>query len=147
MSKRVHKALSFTLDPRSCHSSPDLLPLLLVLTRSIDVGHVPSLEQLGFAKESLQRSRPESWQDGGAQGPGLRGGEWEALQHLQAFISDVKEAHARLTRGPGLQGTSASPLFSCKISPWLALGCVSPRTVSVECESALVFFGWSITQE
>lgn len=100
--------------------------------RSIDVGRVPSLEQLGFAgQQSLQGTGAA----GGALGIGrLRGGEREALQHLQAFISSVKGAHARHMReGAGVQGTNVAPVFSCKISPWLALGCVSPRTVSVLC--------------
>jgi deoxyribodipyrimidine photolyase len=88
------------------------------------------LEQLGFAREATQLfslgPRPVNGLGTGR----LRGGEQEALRHLQAFISDVKEAHARCKGGADLQGENAGPVFSCKISPWLALGCVSPRTVS-----------------
>lgn len=109
----------------------------------ISPGDVPTLTQLGLTKEA------ELTPCSALLGPGrLRGGEGEALKHLRAFILDVKAAavrqHEQLQnaagaaqkelpgcgpRGADLQGMCVGPTFSCKISPWLALGCISPRTV------------------
>jgi len=135
--------------PGCCCSGSHSLWLHISFSRSIDVGTVPNLAQLGFAREAPEPAR--------LQGLGrLKGGEGEAKRHVQAFILDVKAAASELQQGGShsahgprhfgreqtsdacfrghegvdLQGSSPGPTFSCKISPWLALGCVSPRTVS-----------------
>lgn len=57
-------------------------------------------------------------------GPGLVGGEKEALQRLTQFVAEAKTAISGAKQnGESLMGAN----FSCKISPWLATGCVSPR--------------------
>lgn len=120
---------------------------------SINPGDVPTLTQLGLTKEA------EFIPPSALLGPGrLRGGEGEALKHLRAFILDVKAAAGRQQEqqqgaamkkelpgsggsGPNLQGMCIGPTFSCKISPWLALGCISPRTVSIS-----ILRSWHLVQ-
>ncbi|KAG6553677.1 hypothetical protein Mapa_004592 [Marchantia paleacea] len=58
----------------------------------------------------------------------LIGGENEALQRLRSFVleaSSLSETKSRTAdkAGESLYGAN----FSCKISPWLAMGCLSPR--------------------
>lgn len=73
-------------------------------------------------------SKQDSQTAGGA---GLVGGEEEALKRLQKFALDVpnqtsKSKGSKSQAEPGgdsLYGAN----FSCKISPWLAMGCLSPR--------------------
>lgn len=58
----------------------------------------------------------------------LVGGEEEALQRLKSFsietssLSTSKSSDGKKT-GDSIYGAN----FSCKISPWLAMGCLSPR--------------------
>ena len=59
------------------------------------------------------------------------GGEEEALKRLQMFALDLPNQtsifKARKSQSePGGDSLYAAN-FSCKISPWLALGCLSPR--------------------
>lgn len=102
--------------------------------RRPEPGELPGLRQLGFDAATLQRCAA----DGHAAGAHLRGGEHEALLRLQSFVQRVggaaaaaaaAAANTRTTNG-GKSGTAtaaAAPTFCCKISPWLALGCLSPR--------------------
>jgi deoxyribodipyrimidine photo-lyase len=63
----------------------------------------------------------------------LVGGEGEALKRLQRFALEVPGQVANQAKafsgskseggGDSLYGAN----FSCKISPWLAMGCLSPR--------------------
>jgi deoxyribodipyrimidine photolyase len=56
----------------------------------------------------------------------LAGGESEALQRLKKFAVECREQPNKLGKhgsGESLYGAN----FSCKISPWLAMGCLSPR--------------------
>ncbi|ONK62920.1 uncharacterized protein A4U43_C07F9490 [Asparagus officinalis] len=56
----------------------------------------------------------------------LKGGETEALERLKTFAA---ECHAQpKTEGKGgARDSIYGANFSCKISPWLATGCLSPR--------------------
>ncbi|KAG9142802.1 hypothetical protein Leryth_005553 [Lithospermum erythrorhizon] len=55
----------------------------------------------------------------------LVGGETEALQRLTKFAAECKAQphNANKDNGNSIYGAN----FSCKISPWLAMGCLSPR--------------------
>ena len=54
----------------------------------------------------------------------LTGGESEALQRLKRFAVECREQPIKLGKdGPGESIYGAN--FSCKISPWLATGCLS----------------------
>mmetsp|Transcript_11439 Transcript_11439/g.28957 ORF Transcript_11439/g.28957 Transcript_11439/m.28957 type:complete len:429 (-) Transcript_11439:375-1661(-) len=106
---------------------PDAFP---PLPKSIDVGEIPSLERLGVHSAASGRGVSASVVE-------FRGGEAEAGRRLKEYIAESKTA---ITSGGNqsrnLRGTSASSQeaylgadFSCKISPWLALGCISPRKI------------------
>ena len=79
----------------------------------LEMGALPRLEDLGV------EAAPGALR---AAGPELPGGEREALRRLRSFASDA-------ARGAG--GAEGAPRanFPAQISPWLAVGCVSPRSV------------------
>ncbi|KAF9610959.1 hypothetical protein IFM89_026047, partial [Coptis chinensis] len=56
----------------------------------------------------------------------LVGGETEALQRLKKFAGECLAQPTNLNKDGG-QGSMFGANFSCKISPWLATGCLSPR--------------------
>ncbi|KAG0571171.1 hypothetical protein M758_6G207700 [Ceratodon purpureus] len=93
---------------------------------NVKPGRIPSLQELGL--NPAANLRQDSQTAGGA---GLVGGEEEALKRLQKFALDVpnqtsKSKGSKSQAEPGgdsLYGAN----FSCKISPWLAMGCLSPR--------------------
>lgn len=89
-------------------------------------GELPSLQQLGFDAATLRRCASDT----SAAGAGLRGGESEALRRLQDFVARVTAPPARAgasSTASADAGASDGSSFCCKISPWLALGCLSPR--------------------
>lgn len=103
---------------------------------ALDAGSIPSMGQLGFDAGAAQ-AKAKAPQPRSLVGQTLRGGETEALRHLQAFIDHVKASisQAAAVGGsssaaaarPGGSNANFSSNFSCQISPWLALGCLSPR--------------------
>ncbi|GAQ87857.1 photolyase/cryptochrome [Klebsormidium nitens] len=80
---------------------------------SVEVGKVPTLQDLGL--DASKSTRHET----GAQA--LIGGESEALDRLKSFVADATAGAKKAA--DNLNGAN----FSCKISPWLAMGCLSPR--------------------
>lgn len=55
------------------------------------------------------------------------GGETEALNRLKKFAA---ECQAQPPKGPnGSNDSIYGANFSCKISPWLTMGCISPRSM------------------
>jgi deoxyribodipyrimidine photolyase len=80
---------------------------------SLEVGKVPTLMDLGLDASKSTRH------DNGAQA--LVGGESEALNRLKSFVADATAGAKKVA--DNLNGAN----FSCKISPWLAMGCLSPR--------------------
>lgn len=64
-------------------------------------------------------------------GDGLLGGEEEALQRLQKFALEARSQTSNLKASKSQSESSGDSLyganFSCKISPWLTMGCLSPR--------------------
>ena len=59
------------------------------------------------------------------------GGETEALQRLKKFAAEC-EAQPNKGLKDGAQDNIYGANFSCKISPWLAMGCLSPREMFEE---------------
>jgi deoxyribodipyrimidine photo-lyase len=89
---------------RPCLATPEQ-----VITPAItEIGELPTLGQLGL---------PEPVTD--ARGYYFKGGETAAWQQLSDFFANGLQIPAK-----GNRATAAS-----KLSPWLALGCVSPRQV------------------
>jgi len=58
----------------------------------------------------------------------MTGGETEALQRLKRFAAEC-EAQPNKGFKDGAQDSIYGANFSCKISPWLAMGCLSPRAM------------------
>lgn len=55
------------------------------------------------------------------------GGEEEALKRLQRFALEVPSQAASKSKATNSGDSLYGANFSCKISPWLAMGCLSPR--------------------
>ncbi|XP_047149846.1 blue-light photoreceptor PHR2 isoform X1 [Vigna umbellata] len=91
----------------------------------VEIGDIPSLMDLGLNPSSTMP------QDGKAgANASMVGGETEALQRLKKFAA---ECEAQPPKGYK-DGTHSiyGANFSCKISPWLAMGCLSPRVMYEE---------------
>ncbi|KAH9610042.1 hypothetical protein KSS87_006869 [Heliosperma pusillum] len=85
----------------------------------VQPGDIPSLSDLGINPTSIlsQDGKPSA-------NASLKGGETEALQRLQKFAAECKAQPPKPKDGTNsIYGAN----FSCKISPWLAMGCLSPR--------------------
>lgn len=109
---------------------------------SVSPGELPSLQQLGFDAATLQRCA----NDKSAAGARLRGGESEAMRRLTDFITHFTHpgsassstASASSSSSGKKNGVAAeAPNFCCKISPWLALGCLSPRQLYEQLQQKL----------
>ncbi|KAF8047858.1 hypothetical protein N665_2799s0006 [Sinapis alba] len=86
----------------------------------VQLGDIPSLLDLGInpTARTSQEGKPT-----------MVGGETEALNRLKSFAADCQ---ARFTNGNHKGGGNNSVFganFSCKISPWLAMGSISPRSM------------------
>ncbi|KAH7428406.1 hypothetical protein KP509_09G000300 [Ceratopteris richardii] len=90
----------------------------LPIRGSIKPGDMPTLEELGV--KSLSASRKGT----SAVPTPLIGGEKEALERLGRLVSDyARQSSHEFDTTSSLHGSN----FSSKISPWLSLGCLSPR--------------------
>ena len=76
---------------------------------------IPSLENLGF--NSFEPNKNSAFP--------LKGGETEALKHLNYYFFETKKLGFYKKTRNGLIGKD----FSSKFSPWLANGSLSPRTI------------------
>jgi deoxyribodipyrimidine photolyase len=117
----------------------------------IHPGDMPSLGQLGFSDDALRRANA----DGAAAGARLQGGERHALEGMQV-ASDARmsttmiismqckaqqqtvchscqtprqQAFLRELRPSSKKTVASSSAFASQVSPWLAVGCLSPRTL------------------
>ncbi|XP_057963903.1 blue-light photoreceptor PHR2 isoform X2 [Malania oleifera] len=88
----------------------------------VEPGEIPSLLDLGLNQSATMP------QDGKqAANASMVGGETEALQRLKKFAA---ECQAQPHKGTNSSENSIyGANFSCKISPWLAMGCLSPRSM------------------
>ncbi|GBG83833.1 hypothetical protein CBR_g37632 [Chara braunii] len=87
----------------------------------VKVGEIPTLQELGLNVGSTGNSRQDR-KGAGAQFE-LIGGETEAMSRLKTFVAEANGRRKASANGEKLYGAN----FSCKISPWLAMGCLSPR--------------------
>ncbi|OIV90968.1 hypothetical protein TanjilG_16928 [Lupinus angustifolius] len=89
----------------------------------VEAGDIPSLSDLGLnPSATLSQDGKQSTNNS------LVGGETEALQRLKIFAAEC-EAQPQKGFKDGAQNSIYGANFSCKISPWLAMGCLSPRTM------------------
>ena len=108
--KKIEKSSSVY----SAFTAPETLPPL----PEIDTGRLPTLIDLG-----LEEKIPDSK---GALA--FKGGETNALQRLQHYFWDTDRLRVYKQTRNGMLGAD----YSSKFSPWLALGCLSPRRIYVE---------------
>lgn len=106
----------------------------------VSAGELPSLQQLGFDAATLQRCA----NDKSAAGARLHGGESEAMRRLTDFIKHFTSnnntaisSSSSSSSGGAKDAVAAAPNFCCKISPWLALGCLSPRQLYEQLQQKL----------
>ncbi|KAK4756509.1 hypothetical protein SAY87_006636 [Trapa incisa] len=92
----------------------------------VEPGDIPSLVDLGFNQSATvaQDGKPAAYNS-------LVGGETEAIERLQKYSS---ECQAYQNKGSSTSFFGAD--FSCKISPWLTSGCISPRSIFHELKKA-----------
>ncbi|XP_065860462.1 blue-light photoreceptor PHR2 [Euphorbia lathyris] len=82
----------------------------------VEAGEIPTLLDLGL----------NASQDGKtAVNASMVGGETEALQRLQKFAAECQAQPPKAGSSDTIYGAN----FSCKISPWLTVGCISPRSM------------------
>ncbi|KAF8387871.1 hypothetical protein HHK36_026533 [Tetracentron sinense] len=87
----------------------------------VEPGEIPTLLDLGLnpATTMVQDGKP-------AANASLVGGETEAQQRLRKFAAEC-QAQPNKGHKDGSHDSIYGANFSCKISPWLAMGCLSPR--------------------
>ncbi|XP_062088847.1 blue-light photoreceptor PHR2 [Humulus lupulus] len=89
----------------------------------VETGDIPSLMDLGVNQPATMT------QDGKpAANASLVGGETEALERLKKFAAEC-QAQPHKGSKDGSHDSIYGANFSCKISPWLAMGCLSPRSM------------------
>lgn len=93
---------------------PDNIPKL---SNNLEVGEIPTLSDLGLT-EPEETAHGIHW---------FHGGEKEALSRLGTYIAESRSLPYGRSAAVHLGAD-----FSCKISPWLALGCVSPRKIHAD---------------
>lgn len=115
---------------RSPLPSPKEMP---TVPSTVSPGTIPSLKQLGLAEPVGEAAAV-----GGV--GSFTGGECEAMRRLASYIASVGEKAAAAGVAPRARSASTAAHmgadFSCKISPWLALGCVSPRQIYADLRSS-----------
>ncbi|XP_059625664.1 blue-light photoreceptor PHR2 [Cornus florida] len=85
----------------------------------VEPGEIPSLGDLGLNPSATM---------GQTANASLVGGETEALQRLTKFAAECQSQTNKGTNN-GNNDSIYGANFSCKISPWLAMGCLSPRSM------------------
>ncbi|OIP75396.1 MAG: cryptochrome DASH [Oscillatoriales cyanobacterium CG2_30_44_21] len=106
------KQVEANLTVRKPFSTPERLP---ALPENIDIGEIPNFNQLGVCE-------PEPCDRAVLQ---FKGGEAEAFQRLKHYFWDSDRLQVyKETRNGMLYADDSS-----KFSPWLSLGCLSPRYV------------------
>merc|ERR1712178_215309 len=90
------------------------------------VQFMPTLEQLSYSEEEAKAAM----QDDPRSVLKFVGGEDAALQRMQKWMFDDNKLKDYFDIRNGMVGEG----YSSKFSPWLALGCLSPRRVWSECQ-------------
>ncbi|KAG8389498.1 hypothetical protein BUALT_Bualt02G0235700 [Buddleja alternifolia] len=89
----------------------------------VETGEIPSLMDLGLNPNATMGQNGKA-----AANASLVGGETEALQRLRNFAAECKAKPNNGSKN-GTNDSIYGANFSCKISPWLAMGCLSPRSM------------------
>jgi deoxyribodipyrimidine photo-lyase len=92
------------------------------ITSKINFGELPSLDQLGYHDALIEDNRTAF---------PFKGGETEALKRLNYYLWETKSLKVYKETRNGLLGAD----YSSKFSPFLALGCLSPKFIYHEIKS------------
>lgn len=110
----------------------------------VEVGEVPTLEQLGLTPLPKQRGTQQQGTSSRRQGLAAeagdsspRGGETEALRQLKCFLAHARPGGAEGGRRDSSTSSACYGSFSSNIAPWLAAGCLSPRRMLMDAQRAL----------
>ncbi|GFY98698.1 photolyase/blue-light receptor 2 [Actinidia rufa] len=97
----------------------------------VETGEIPSLVDLGLNPSATmgQDGKP-------AANASMAGGETEALQRLTKFAAECRAQPNKGTKNAGNDSIYGAN-FSCKISPWLSMGCLSPRSMFDELKKSV----------
>jgi deoxyribodipyrimidine photo-lyase len=87
---------------------------------------LPTLEELGYSKEEAE----DAMRDDPRSVLKFEGGETAALDRLQRWMFDDDKLKDYFEIRNGMKGEG----YSSKQSPWLALGCISPRRIWKEAQ-------------
>jgi len=93
-------------------------PTAITIPENIEKGDLPTLTQLGLTEPPTDRRGVLPF----------KGGETEALMRLKHYFWESDQLKVYKETRNGLLGAD----YSSKFSPWLALGCISPRTIAKE---------------
>jgi deoxyribodipyrimidine photolyase len=108
------KSVMEGVEPRhSIDEDESIKGLPLGARMSIQMGEIPTLEDLGFSPPRMNEEADEQESCGFSS---CQGGESEALKQLRKFVQEIVSSSK--------PGTTS---FSGSIAPWLASGCLSPR--------------------
>jgi deoxyribodipyrimidine photo-lyase len=92
-------------------------------------GVLPSLSMMGFSPQEIAKTQQPDVR-GVFGDTGFEGGETVALARLQGWMWDRDCLKDYFNTRNGMIGAD----YSTKFSPWLSLGCLSPRFVAAECK-------------
>lgn len=96
---------------RACFDAPATIPF----PEDLQAGTVPTLEELGFTEPKADNRAVLEF----------KGGEKAGLERLHEYIWEKELIKNYKNTRNGLLGAD----YSSKLSPWLSLGCLSPRKV------------------
>lgn len=110
----------------------------------IEAGDIPSLADLGItditgSASPVARLQKPKHAIHSHSISAVHGGEKEALARVATYVVDARCMEARAKSSNGSSSSASNHIgadFSCRISPWLALGCVSPRRIFKEMKEA-----------
>lgn len=110
---------------KSCFETPEGISFV----ENNDWGLVPGIEDLGFdARRPFILDKD------------TEGGEAAGLAHLEELLKPGSEIYLKNSG----KATADKPGFSSKLSPWLALGCLSPRKVYWQFKAAEAEYGGNV---
>lgn len=102
--------------------APTELP---ALPNHIKIGEMPDLAALGISDLTTSNAFQSYSMCA------VKGGEDEALRLVEAYVKDSRKLELYSSK-TGKEAAHIGADFSCRISPWLALGCLSPRRIFEE---------------
>ncbi|KAL7597865.1 blue-light photoreceptor PHR2 [Lactuca sativa] len=89
----------------------------------VEPGDIPSLVDLGLNPTATMNQAKATAH------ASLVGGETEALERLKKFAAECQAQPHKEGSNDSSSSSIYGANFSCKISPWLAMGCLSPRSM------------------